>query len=492
MNGDGKMTINKEKFIEKYVKALESNTAAIFAGAGLSCGAGYVNWKTLLNEAAEELALNIDKEEHDLVGLAQHYINKKRSRGNLNEVIMEQFSKRVELTKNHEFLAKLPIDTYWTTNYDRMIENALDSEGRIVDVKRNQNQLTISVADKDATVYKMHGDIESIDNIILTRDDYEKYNTTHPKFREILEGDLLSKTFLFIGFSFTDPNIGYILSRIRLVLEGHTRPHYCILKEVEEKEYDSTEEFMYAKIKQQLHIEDLSRFSIETLLVKDYSEITEILESIYKRYRRKTIFISGSATEYLPFNPENGKYFLHQLSKKLVENDFKLVSGFGLGVGSYVINGVADYISSNKKSRLQNHLSILPFSQDSSGDIDLKEVWEKNRLEMISECGMALFLFGNRDNRDADSKVIWADGLEEEYKIAKSKELVRIPIKVTGYKTENLSEKYSEEIKMQFKEKTLKMYNDIGEYKWDFSNKKCIDELIKQIVNLVIEIKKTE
>ena len=82
-----------------------------------------------------------------------------------------------------------------------------------------------------------------------------------------------SKTFLFIGFSFTDPNISYILSRIRLVLEDNTRPHYCILKKVEE--YDNTEEFMYAKIKQQLHIEDLSRFSIETLLVKDYIEITK-------------------------------------------------------------------------------------------------------------------------------------------------------------------------------------------------------------------------
>lgn len=480
------MTIDKKKFIEKYVKALESNTAAIFAGAGLSCGAGYVNWKTLLKEAAEDLELNIDKEEHDLVGLAQHYINKKRSRGYLNEVIMDQFSKRAELTENHKLLAKLPIDTYWTTNYDCMIEKALDIEGRIVDVKRNQSQLTVSVADKDATVYKMHGDIDSIDKIILTRDDYEKYNLTHPKFREILEGDLLSKTFLFIGFSFTDPNISYILSRIRLVLEEHTRPHYCILKKVEEKEYGNEEEFIYAKIKQQLHIEDLSRFSIETILVQDYSEITEILESVYKRYKRKTIFISGSATEYLPFDSESGKYFLHQLSKKLVENDFKLVSGFGLGVGPYVINGVADYINSNKKSRLQNHLSILPFPQDSSGNLDLKEVWKNNRLEMISECGMALFLFGNKNN---EGEVILADGLEEEYKIAEIQELVRIPIKATGYKTKFLSEKYSKEINIQFTEKTLKLYEEINEFKCDFSNKQS-DELVQKIVDLVIEIKK--
>ncbi|KAB0445321.1 hypothetical protein CH314_01305 [Lysinibacillus fusiformis] len=110
-------------------------------------------------------------------------------------------------------------------------------------------------------------------------------------------------------------------------------------------------------------------------------------------------------------------------------------------------------------------------------------------MEMMSECGMALFLFGNKE---VNNKVVLADGLEEEYKIAKRKELVRIPIKVTGYKTENLSEKYNEEISMQFKETTLKMYNEINEYKCDFSNTKSIDELVQKIVNLVIEIKKTK
>lgn len=114
---------------------------------------------------------------------------------------------------------------------------------------------------------------------------------------------------------------------------------------------------------------------------------------------------------------------------------------------------------------------------------------EKNRLEMISECGMALFLFGNKE---VDEKIVLADGLEEEYKIAERQELIRLPIKVTGYKTKHLSEKYSEDINMQFKEKTLKMYDEIDEYKCDFLNKQSIDELVQKIVDLVIEIKKTK
>lgn len=36
------------------------------------------------------------------------------------------------------------------------------------------------------------------------------------------------------------------------------------------------------------------------------------------------------------------------------------------------------------------------------------------------------------------------------------------------------------------------MYNEINEYKCDFSNKQSIDELVQKIVNLVIEIKKTK
>ncbi|NPD35741.1 hypothetical protein HPQ13_13870 [Staphylococcus aureus] len=95
-------------------------------------------------------------------------------------------------------------------------------------------------------------------------------------------------------------------------------------------------------------------------------------------------------------------------------------------------------------------------------------------------------------NKEKDGKIVLADGLEEEYKIAERQELVRLPINVTGYKTKNLSEQYNEEINIQFKEKILKMYNEINEYKCDFSNKQSIDELVQKIVNLVIEIKKTK
>ena len=74
--------------------------------------------------------------------------------------------------------------------------------------------LAITLSDRDAVIYKMHGDVSQVHKAVITRDDYEKYELTHSLFTTALQGDLVSKTFLFIGFSFNDPNLNYILSRI--------------------------------------------------------------------------------------------------------------------------------------------------------------------------------------------------------------------------------------------------------------------------------------
>jgi len=60
---------------------------------------------------------------------------------------------------------------------------------------------------------------EHPDDAIISKDQYEKYFQTHGAFINTLSGDLVSKTFLFIGFSFTDPNLDYILSRIRITFK---------------------------------------------------------------------------------------------------------------------------------------------------------------------------------------------------------------------------------------------------------------------------------
>ena len=277
---------NLKAFIEGFSKAINENNAAIFAGAGLSSGAGFVNWTELLKNVAEELNLEIKKEEHDLVSLAQYYCNEHHGRGRLNQIITDEFQRRASITENHRILARLPIQTFWTTNYDTLIESSLRDIGKNPDVKINPENLAITLSDRDAIVYKMHGDVSQIHRAIITRDDYEKYELTHSLFTTALQGDLVSKTFLFLGFSFNDPNLNYILSRIRIRLEGNQRPHYCFQKKIIESDFSAKEDYEYAKIKQELQINDLKRFSINSILVDEYSEITRILNMIESSFKK--------------------------------------------------------------------------------------------------------------------------------------------------------------------------------------------------------------
>jgi len=165
-----------ELFIQDYLKEIREDNAAIFAGAGLSAPAGFVNWRDLLRPIAEELRLDVDKE-HDLVAVAQYHCNENGgNRHKLNQLLIEQLTVGAVPTDNHKVLARLPISTYWTTNYDQLIETALKDAGKIADVKYITEQLATTKSRRDAVVYKMHGDVEHPHDAVLIKDDYEKYH----------------------------------------------------------------------------------------------------------------------------------------------------------------------------------------------------------------------------------------------------------------------------------------------------------------------------
>ncbi len=432
----------KQRLISQLAKELEENNLAIFAGAGLSTPAGFVNWKELLRPIADELDLDVEKET-DLVALAQYHCNTKQSnRGTLNQLLINEFTKNANPTQNHKILARLPISTYWTTNYDKLIENSLTNMGKTPDTKYQKDQLSYTKPGRDAIVYKMHGDVDSPHEAILTKDDYESYHVKMQPFLNALSGDLISKTFLFLGFSFTDPNLDYILSRVRIAHSKNQRQHFCIQKQVSALPNESQADTEYRERKQELFIQDLLRFSIKTILVKEYSEITEILESLEKVYKQNTIFISGAAHQYGNLDKESGEDFVYSLSKSLAKEDFRIVSGFGLGIGSSVITGVLEHVYMSGK-RLDNEQLILrPFPQSQTGDRPLKEVWHDYRNDMIAHAGIAIFLFGNKLK---DGKIVNSNGMMDEFKIAKSQGVFLIPIGATGYIASSIYNQLEEE-----------------------------------------------
>ena len=127
------------------------------------------------------------------------------------------------------------------------------------------------------------------------------------------------------------------------------REHYCFLKDVTESEFDDNNEYEYAKRKLSYFVDDLKRFNIKTILIQKYEEITDILQSIRRIYNSRTIYISGAAAEYAPDGKDEYERFISKLSGRLIFEGFKIVSGYGLGVGSAVISGALSEIYFNQK-----------------------------------------------------------------------------------------------------------------------------------------------
>lgn len=421
-------TSEQKKFINDFVVEIKNGDAAIFAGAGLSASAGFVNWKGLLKDLAEELKLDVEKE-YDLIGLAQYHCNRFK-RGKINNKIINEFTTMSKGSANHKLLSKIGINTFWTTNYDQLIEKTLEADGKKVEKKIRNEDFARNIKKKDAIIYKMHGDKDSPDEAVLIKDDYETYQDKKELFATALRGDLLSKTFLFIGFSFDDPNLEYILGRIKVLLKDNTPTHYCFFKEVTEQDFPDKESYLYAKVKQELKIEDLVRYGIHSILVKEYSDITNILREIDKRLKRSNIFISGAAHNYEPFSEDRAKELIHKLSYRLAERNYKIISGYGLGIGSMVINGALEYKYQSDYRNLDDLLILRPFPQIQSGDKSISERWTDYRNEIISQAGIAIFMFGNK--LDIEGKKVLSSGMKEEFDICLQHNVIPIPIGCTG------------------------------------------------------------
>ena len=218
-------------------------------------------------------------------------------------------------------------------------------------------------------------------------------------------------------------------------------------------------------------------FNIKTILIKKYEEITEILQSIRRIYNSRTIYISGAAAEYAPDGKDEYERFISKLSGRLIHEGFKIVSGYGLGVGSAVISGALSEIYFNQKKSLSNQLILRPFPQGE----DSKKLWTKYREDMISFSGISVFLLGNKIEQE---NIVLSNGMQEEYDISKEQGNFLIPIGRTGYMSKELWTILMEEIKDK---SSFKRYHEDLQGIGDES--KSLDEIIELVVKIIKNIK---
>ena len=429
--------MKRSKFVELWSDALEKGSASVFIGAGLSRPAGYPDWRTLLKDIAETLGLDIDNE-HDLAAVAQYSINRAAGkRHDLSRLIAKSFPPKDEAPEPFRVLARLPLQHVWTTNYDTLPETAWRQERKLMDVKSGNTDLGIDKPWAHTILYKMHGTADHPNDVVIATDDYELYRASRPGFVQVLGGHLVSKQFLFVGFSFTDANIAHLFGNIRENFREAGPEHYAIVRkpQLRGKGVASKARFKTDVIRHDLWVEDLGRYGIRCVEIDEFTEIDAILREVETRLARRSVLVSGSYPEHWEGEDVSSRLRIEALSRSIggliSERGKRLVSGFGLTVGSATMSGALSQILKELTPNLDKSLLLRPFPQEAPDGLDATAFKARYREGLVGQAGIMVVIGGQK--RDPENgALIAADGVMEEYQAAKGMNRPIIPVGATG------------------------------------------------------------
>ena len=141
-------------------------------------------------------------------------------------------------------------------------------------------------------IFKSHGDIDDIDSIILTREDYARLYKDTSNIVQTLKTLFLTRTVIFIGFGLSDPDFDYIRDNITNTYGCKQIVHYAIMPDMErdEKKY----------WKEQYGIEVLSYNIINNKLQQEHDELLLLIQKIgeiVQNHRRLKDSLNGEISD---------------------------------------------------------------------------------------------------------------------------------------------------------------------------------------------------
>jgi hypothetical protein len=221
----------QEEF-ENIALGLAKHKLIPFFGAGVSAPHLRVLWRDLSEELADVIGLPADRR-GDFLKVADEYAEQKGM-----VALAEILSARLTVSEfddikgwAHLFLLSLNAGVLYTTNQDNLYELASIKKGRSHRVVSRVEDLAES-SPSEALLVKYHGDLAHPDTIIFTGKSYAARIANKSHFFNIrMQSDLLAKGFLFIGYSFNDPNIQLLFREIYAAFGDKLPPSYLIAYE---------------------------------------------------------------------------------------------------------------------------------------------------------------------------------------------------------------------------------------------------------------------
>jgi hypothetical protein len=257
------------------VDDIASGKCLPFVGAGFSlnarppAGKQMPDWQLLTKYLAEISCIS-----SELCGpeVASKF-EKKYGRVQLIEAIRKALHVgHLNLGEAHRAFVDLPFDTIYTTNFDLLLEDAFTLAHKPFRSLVGDKQMSFHGGPFDTNIIKMHGDLRHEEYIIITTEDYNDYLKNYPVIATHLSASLITRTPLFIGYSFSDPDFQNIRRVIKERLGKFERMSYLI-------DFNKNSEEIEAKLDDNFHIISISADSDK---IKD-SKLAEFFKTIIQR-----------------------------------------------------------------------------------------------------------------------------------------------------------------------------------------------------------------
>jgi hypothetical protein len=194
-----------------------------FLGAGASMGAGLPSWRHLLDNLAARA--DLDEQQRKEFGHleprdAGRILDQRlKGHGGLAAAVADETAaKRCSLL--HQLVASLPIREAVTTNYDTLFESAWHA----VDGERPRVLPWDASSDDRRWLLKLHGCVNHPASIVLSRDDYLRFEAEGVALAGIVQAMLLTRHMLFVGYSLSDDNFHRLVHQVRAAIGSPDRP----------------------------------------------------------------------------------------------------------------------------------------------------------------------------------------------------------------------------------------------------------------------------
>ena len=262
----------KHDLPQSLIDAIKNNTLIPFVGAGISMGIKdnkdnliFKSWTNSLLDAVE--ILNYEQKTKEAIAIKalldlpdvdyletaskiHKYLN-----SNWNKYLTQTFEKSSENINQSSLQIPKEIlkinNLVITTNYDNVLKWACENKNDLIewDKKALYGQVeSLKQNPSKQTIWYLHGKISNPDDIVFTKESYEETYKEDSAVIKIFQTNLLTKSFIFCGFSLEDPYIKMQMEKLKSIFGTNLSKHYMIIQKGQQKDFSYLGDIQFLEV----------------------------------------------------------------------------------------------------------------------------------------------------------------------------------------------------------------------------------------------------